>query len=252
MTPPRIQQVGRDAYLVTGTAVSWVVVREGRDVTLVDGGYPADADRLEASLAALGHRPEDVRAVLVTHAHVDQTGGVVRLHERHGTPVLAHPDELPGLRGERAEQATPLDVARRAWRPRVARWGLAVSAAGATRHPRLPDATAYALGDPLDLPGRPVPVPTPGHTSGHAAYLFAGGVLATGDALVTGHPLSRIAGPQLLPDFFTHDPAGADAALDRIAALDAGVLAPGHGPAWHGSLAVAVERARRGAPARLR
>lgn len=254
--PPLVREIAGDVFLVTGTHVNWVVVREGSDVTLVDSGYPGDVDRLEESLRLLGHRPHDVRAVLLTHAHVDHTGGLVHLHRRYNTRVLAHPDEVPLARGERTEQASTADVARRAWRPRVARWSLAITAVGATQHPTAPyvEELPTVGGDaaPLDLPGAPVPVPTPGHTSGHAAYHFARhGVVATGDALVTGHALSTVTGPQLLPEFFAHDDARAATSLDTLAALDADAVLPGHGPTWRGSLRVAVERARESVGRRL-
>ena len=56
-------------HLVRGSAVNWVLVVDGGDVTLIDGGYPADAAALEASLHAVGRAPRDVVAALVTHAH---------------------------------------------------------------------------------------------------------------------------------------------------------------------------------------
>jgi len=84
-------------------------------------------------------------------------------------------------------------------------------------------------------------VPTPGHTSGHTAYLLPdAGVLVSGDALVTGHPTTARTGPQRLPAFFDHDPARTAGALDALAPLDADVLLPGHGPAWHGTPEQAV------------
>jgi glyoxylase-like metal-dependent hydrolase (beta-lactamase superfamily II) len=76
-----------------------------------------------------------------------------------------------------------------------------------------------------------VPVPTPGHTSGHTAYhLPQVGALLTGDALVTGHPTSARRGPQLLDDVFHHDPARARAAFELLATHPADVVLPGHGP----------------------
>lgn len=56
------------------------------------------------------------------------------------------------------------------------------------------------------------------------------GLVLTGDALVTGHPLSRVPGPQVLRDFFHHHVAAMLSSLDILGALAAGVVVPGHGP----------------------
>ncbi len=240
-----MQHVGTDAFAGAGTDVGWLVVREGRDLTLVDTGWPGDVAALESGLAAIGHHPRDVRAVLLTHAHVDHTGALNHLHDTYGVPVLMHPDEVPLARGERRERAGPLDVLVRAWRPSVAAWATRIMRAGALSHPHVDHAEAWPGPSPLDLPGGPVPVPCPGHTSGHTAYLFPGaGVVATGDALVTAHPVSRVHGPQRLPDFFSHAPEAARASLDVLSGLDADTIVPGHGPVWRGRIADAVAQAQ--------
>ncbi len=97
---------------------------------------------------------------------------------------------------------------------------------------------------PLDLPGHPTPIFTPGHTSGHCAFhLPDRGVLITGDALITQDPLTRAIGPRLLHKAFNHDQAGAVRSLSRLLELEADVVAPGHGELFHGSPAEAVEQA---------
>ena len=226
------EQVADGVWAVTGRAVSWAILAEGGAVTLVDAGYPGDLDAVLASLAGTGHRLEDVAAVLVTHAHVDHVGALPGLLARHDVPVLAGAEELPMLRGDRRESAGPLDVVRRAWQPRWAVWGLRAARLGATRHVTVPSAVALDPAGPLDVPGRPVAVPTPGHTSGHTAFHVPGaGVLVTGDALVTGHPTSARTGPQLLDAVFHHDQAAAQRAFDLLAAFPADVVLPGHGSA---------------------
>jgi glyoxylase-like metal-dependent hydrolase (beta-lactamase superfamily II) len=246
VTAVEVETVAAGVHLARGSAVNWILVVDGEAVTLIDGGYPADAGALEASLHEVGRSPGDVVTALVTHAHVDHIGGLAPLAARHGTPVLTGPVEARHARREFLEQATPADVARNAWRPRVLGWAAHIARLGALGPVSVPTATGDATaGVPLDLPGRPVPVATPGHTSGHTAYLLpAAGVLVSGDALVTGHPTTARTGPQRLLPFFDHDPAAAATALDVLAALDAEVLLPGHGPAWHGTPADAVARAR--------
>ncbi|HWV25830.1 MAG TPA: MBL fold metallo-hydrolase, partial [Aeromicrobium sp.] len=96
----------------------------------------------------------------------------------------------------------------------------------------------------LDLPGRPVPVVAPGHTSGHTMYhLPQHGVLVSGDALVTGHPISARRGPQLLDPMFHHDLAQNRGSLAVTRGLDADTILPGHGPLWRGGWSTAVDLA---------
>jgi len=212
----------------TGHA-AWTVVVEGTDVLLVDSGYPGDAEALVASVTSTGRSLDDVVAVLVTHAHVDHVGGLAALADH--VPVLSSQGEAAHLRREFLEQVGPATLATRLWRPRVARWTVGVLRSGGLRDVRLPRAAGVEIGERLDLPGRPVAVATPGHTSGHVAWHFPDdGVVASGDALVTAHPTSTRTGPQLLEEMFHHDPAAAEASLAALRGLDADRLFPGHGP----------------------
>jgi glyoxylase-like metal-dependent hydrolase (beta-lactamase superfamily II) len=124
-------------------------------------------------------------------------------------------------------------------------WALRILRAGGAGVERLTQVEPFAAGSgPLDVPGHLVPVPTPGHTSGHCAFhLPDRGVLIVGDALMTAHPAGRTTGPQLLPRMFNHDDAAALASLQALAGLPADVVLPGHGPAYRGSPASAVEQA---------
>ena len=151
----------------------------------------------------------------------------------------------PRTRGEVIGQVSELQILRAAWRPRVLVWALRIVRAGGARVERLIQAEPFEAGSgPLDVPGRLVPVPTPGHTSGHCAFhLPERGVLIAGDALMTAHPAGRTTGPQLLPRMFNHDDAVTLASLQALAGLHAEVVLPGHGPAWHGTPASAVEHA---------
>jgi len=240
-----VREVAKDVFCVEGTDVNWVLVREGTDLTLIDGGWPGDVAAVEASIRAIGNRPEDVRAVLLTHAHNDHVGALNHLSQHYNVPSYMDPREVAHARGEHRESATRRDVIARIGRPGVLAWSLRIKRVGALDHHVVPLAQAFPTEGPLDLPGRPTPVACYGHTSGHSAYHLAGaGVVVTGDALVTGHPLSQVTGPQMLPAFFSTSPHQALTALDSIAALDAEILLPGHGDPWHGTPGGAVAIAR--------
>jgi glyoxylase-like metal-dependent hydrolase (beta-lactamase superfamily II) len=111
------------------------------------------------------------------------------------------------------------------------------------RMPPVLEATALADGDRLDLPGRPRVVHVPGHTPGSAAFLFEDrSALCAGDPLVTLSAATGRTGPQLSP--FAWDRRRARESLERLEALEARVLLPGHGEPFAGSPAQAVRLAR--------
>jgi glyoxylase-like metal-dependent hydrolase (beta-lactamase superfamily II) len=108
----------------------------------------------------------------------------------------------------------------------------------------IPTAQAFTADIARDLPGSPTAVPTPGHTGGHCSYVVDG-VLVSGDALATGHPVVARRGPQLLPAVFNHDQDRCVRSLAVLGALDTEVLLPGHGPLWRGPIREAVRQATR-------
>ncbi|MGW7661362.1 MBL fold metallo-hydrolase [Streptomyces sp. NPDC054756] len=240
-----VRHIADGTYLVHGSDTNWIILTEGDAVTLVDTGYPGDRAALLASLAAVGSAPEAVQAVLVTHAHNDHLGSAEHLRATYGTPVYLHEAEVPHARREFLHQVSVGTVLRNGWRPGVLPWAVRVLRAGGTQHVPVASPEPFPRSGALDLPGRPVPVHTPGHTDGHCAYhLPEAGVVISGDALATGHPTSRIAGPQLLPDMFHRERARTLATLDVFGKLDGDVLLPGHGPALTGSVRDAALQAR--------
>ncbi|RDI19011.1 glyoxylase-like metal-dependent hydrolase (beta-lactamase superfamily II) [Rhodococcus sp. AG1013] len=240
----RMDEVAPNVFRATGTDVNVAILRDGDALTLIDGGYPGDIGAVEGAIRSLGRRPEDVQGMLLTHAHIDHMGAIVAFHDRYGIPVFTDPTEVAHVRRDYLEQATAKDFLPMLHRHGVLPWLLRIARAGATKPLSLDDAHAFPSDGPLDLPGAPVPVATHGHTSGHTAYhLPQHGVIVTGDALVTAHPLSKLQGPQLLPAVFDHGTSDTLAALDHLATLDAETILPGHGPSVSMPIAAAVAQA---------
>jgi len=239
-----ITTVADGVHFVRTRLVNWVVLVEGDRVALVDSGYPGQLADVEKSVRTVGRRPEEIEAVLVTHGHVDHIGTLPELVARYGTRVLTSEAERRNLRGEVHESATPMDVLRRSYDPRVALWGAQVSLAGGTQHPQIDVVETVDFGAPLDLPCSPVAVSLAGHTSGHTAYVVPGAAaIALGDALATGHPISRRSGPQLLRGFFHHDEELLRRTLGHLRQVKADRLLPGHGPTLECNLAEAIDAA---------
>src|SRR5262245_13033515 len=127
---PALTAVTESVHLVEGEAVNWVLVADGSGVTMIDAGYPGDREDVLASLSELGFGVDDVRAIVLTHAHVDHLGTAIWFAKEHGTPVFCHPKEVGHTKREYLEQASPLSVAANIWRPGWAPWVLHVARKG--------------------------------------------------------------------------------------------------------------------------
>ncbi len=215
------------------------LVEEAGKLTVVDTGFPGNWPLLVAGLAGIGHTLADVQAILITHAHVDHVGMAERLRRASGAPVRVHGDDLEYLL---AGKSPPGGGGGGFGLALITMLAYALRKRG-FRMPPVLEATAFADGDRLDLPGRPRVVHVPGHTPGSAAFLFEDrGALCAGDALVTLNPATGRPGPQLSP--FIWDLQRARESLGRLESLDARVLLPGHGKPFAGSPAEAVRLAR--------
>jgi glyoxylase-like metal-dependent hydrolase (beta-lactamase superfamily II) len=228
-------------FLIEGPASNWIVVRDRTGFILIDSGYPADQPLVLASIRHLGLNPADARAMLITHGHVDHTGSAAHFSNQYATPVLCSPEELAHVQGKEKHQVTLGQVIVRAWRPRVFRWMLHAIKAGALSAEPAAQAQAWDAGKLRNLPGSPETILLPGHTPGNAAiFLPAAGAIAVGDSFVTGHPISRGTGPQMLHHMYHSDPPAALAAAHRLSGIDAAVILPGHGPALRKPVAEAL------------
>lgn len=240
---PALTAITDSVHFAYTDLVNWTLVTDGQGVMLIDAGFPGHRDDVLASLSQLGFGVDDLRAILLTHAHIDHLGSAIWFARTHGTPVYCHAAEVGHSKREYLEQAGPMDILPHLWQPRFLKWTLAISRKGGMVRDGIASTQALTEDIAASLPGKPMAIPTPGHTGGHCSFVVDG-VLVSGDALVTGHPLLVRTGPTLLPSLFNHDQDGCVRSLAALAMLDAEVLLPGHGPVWHGSVREAAEKAR--------
>ena len=242
--PVEVVEAASDVFLVVGPRTNWCLIRDGGAITLIDAAWPRDYPAVVDSLRQIGAGPGQVDAVVLTHAHPDHVGVAERLRAEHAAVVRTHVDEVGHATGTYHQRVRTIDLVIRMWRPSVAAFVVGSIARGGTNPTPVADVEAFAR-SPLDVPGRPEPVPTPGHTSGHCSFhLPDSGIVITGDALVNRNVLTNRPGPRLMPRIFSHDWEQALVSLDALAALDAHVLLPGHGAPLHMPASEAVAQAR--------
>lgn len=192
---------------------------------LVDTGFPHTVSSLKARLEELGE-PD---LIVLTHVHVDHSGGVAELKRELAAPVAMHPVDAALLRegnGGRPVQggpgATPEFVAR--------------INKGVPVPPYDPD---IELSDDGDVPGFPGlrAIHAPGHCAGQVVLLWDhdGGVLVAADAASNREDLTvaRVA----------EDYELTERTLGRLAGLEFEAAVFGHGaPIESGASAAFRER----------
>ena len=226
--------------------VAWYLVEDEGRLTAVDAGVRGFAGSLEADLRAIGHAPDDVDAVILTHSDFDHTGVVPELRDA-GARVLIHAADDATLRkpGAKGGDASPRHFLALMLHPRFLGTMAHFIRRGALSAAKIEGAETFGDGEVLDVPGRPRVIHTPGHTAGHCVFLFEGKrALFVGDALCTLDLVTRSTGPQLMHSGQNENDAQTRESLTQIEALDADVLLPGHGEPWHGSPGDAVREAR--------
>jgi len=190
----------------------FAVVDSGRAV-LLDAGFPNNdsiASRLDYLKSIGGPR---VEMIIVTHHHFDHVGGANRLREATGARIAMHPEEERLLRQTLPRPPRDGGPQERYIRQEVAK---------ITVDQPLADGDVIRVGRlALRI------LHTPGHSAGHVCvFLEEERVLFSGDN-VLGLGTTAIPPP---PD---GDMARYIESLERMEALDAALICPGHGPLVH-------------------
>lgn len=80
-----------NVHYVGVRGLSAVLVTTKRGSILIDGALPQSAPLIAANIRALGHRIEDVKWIVISHAHYDHVGGIAALARMSGARVAASP-----------------------------------------------------------------------------------------------------------------------------------------------------------------
>ncbi len=188
---PDIYRLQMPPSAIPGLESSNVYFAGKDEIVLIDAGYPTQEsiDIILTSWRELGCPV--IKAILITHAHIDHIGAINAIKRETGAPVLAH-----RLETEPFKEMFPmeqLDI--------------------------IPDE-----GDEIDVNEIKLRVlHMPGHTAGHLCFFDeSSGALFTGDTVI-GNDYAVIVPPNGdMSDYMN--------SLNRIKTLSPRIILPGHGP----------------------
>lgn len=205
-----------------------------REWLLIDAGVPGSANQIVDAAADRFGRNSRPAAILLTHAHLDHTGGLKELADQWQAPVYAHELELPYLDG-RSIYREPDPFA-----------GGGLMANLSKFCPRGPVdvrpwlKTLSKDGTVPEMPGW-LYLHTPGHSAGHVSFWReADRTLIVGDAFITTRQQSAYGGCSQAPELhgppmhYTPDWREARMSVERLTSLDPELVICSHGPPMRG------------------
>lgn len=146
-------QVAPRTYYVSGQ--SWVgayLIDTGSGLILIDTAVAESAYLLVDSIYQLGYRPQDIKKILISHAHVDHCGGAALMKALMGAELYMSHEDYEFMR-KAPEETIGLD-------PRMHGWHFE------------PDCF-YSDVDPIELGNIKVrTLLTPGHTIGCTSFFW--------------------------------------------------------------------------------
>lgn len=207
-----MRYIRSDLIEIPGWFVSSHLLIGEDDLVLIDTGLFGDFKRIQRAVAALGHRPSDLKAILLTHGHLDHTANAARLQEWSGAKVYAPVGDELHVQGRYRYSGVA----------RVCGWleGVGRNLIGY----RPPEVNGWLRGgDELPFWGGLRVIALPGHTSGHVGFLSESKrVLFVGDAFAISW---RVALP---PPIFNTDTRQVRQSFLVVANADVDLLVPAH------------------------
>jgi len=204
-------------HLIPGVIANPFLIVDADGLMLIDAGLPGSDKKILRYIAALGHSPDTLRRIVITHADGDHVGGLAAIKAATGARVYASAVEAEAIAAGRMSRDLKAGG--------LIKWLMAIARPLFRARPVTVD-ELVADGQVLPALGGLRVVETPGHTPGHIS-LFApsAGILFVGDSLVSEN--GRLRPSQGMN---TWDEARALESVRLQAALGARIVCSAHGP----------------------
>jgi len=163
-----MKKVTDNIYTFDNLMMGRVYLLEDADgLTLIDTSIGSAGDKILSQLKAAGHEAQDVKRIIITHAHPDHIGGLAVVQKATGAEIWCHELEKPVIEGEVAAPRPP-----------------SMSFIPESKLDPLPVARALQDKDHLPFVGGLEVIFTPGHAPGHISlWQEKQKLLIVGDAI---------------------------------------------------------------------
>lgn len=200
-------------HSIRGVMGCCFLLADGDTSVLIDTGLVGEPFLIRRRVRKLGLTPQSIKAILLTHGHLDHAGNLAKLKEWTRAKIYAHSDEQAHVDGTYPYQG-------------VNRWCGRLEAAGRFLFRYRPARIDEFLTDEQELPfwGGLRVIHLPGHTRGHCGFfsarhnlLFSGDMFASYFFNVHKPPAILNSVPELFP-----------ASAERIRRLAPRLIIPNH------------------------
>jgi glyoxylase-like metal-dependent hydrolase (beta-lactamase superfamily II) len=213
-----VKQIIPGVYTFSGLIMGRVYLIEDADgLTIIDTGIPNVVNKIVQQIEGMGRKMQDVKRILITHAHPDHIGGLPELKQVTGAAVMISAIDRPVAEGRQLAPRPPKETLSPLSRLMLAPERLDKGT---------PVEREIGEGDVLpEVFGGLQVIFTPGHSPGHVSFwqpeksiLFCGDVLMR---LPWGLSLPVAA--------YTYDMAENKRSVQKLAQLNPDVICFGHG-----------------------
>jgi glyoxylase-like metal-dependent hydrolase (beta-lactamase superfamily II) len=153
---PWVREIVPGVFRVGTTFLGCYAVEDAGAYTFIDVGLPGYWPQMTRFLAARNAPLSSVKAVVLTHYHLDHMGNAERLRTQAGAAVLVHHDDRAAAMRKGRPPLYPL------WKPPVLHLVGHFLRNGVARTEPVAEASGFADEEVLDVPGRPASSTRPG------------------------------------------------------------------------------------------